>query len=337
MYDQYVGKEDIDHEYKEFTMNVYDICRDKSIAEKLVETSKWEFNEIVINSLFDIIKLYLPKYIAGFMCGDSESSNGTLQIGINDDGILQGIPYLGNLEGDIDIADIVNNVIDNMIVCEEHADIELIKKYVTYSFSEINYNYKPVDNVTPFLAKYRDVIARLEGNIISYKKNYDEWYQRFTRYVTRLTYLVNDIETRHELCDYIKLHEPSSTVIDLLESPYILEYLGHIELSPKKLDSTTPYYWVCRWKDENIQRLLLEKPKRCFEYKPYFSPIKILEAVSPMIPYWMENNKGIRLYTLKFSLKKPLKNINIKYLDSVSGNLIKCYRTIYNVPCCLPF
>jgi hypothetical protein len=334
IFGQYVGEEDIEREYKEFTMDFSGKLSENS-AIHLVKSSRWIFNRQSINSLFECINMYLPRYITGFMCKESETNQGSLQIGVGDDGILCGIPYSGNLMTDVDIADMINKVIKAHIICD---NVEIIKQNIKFDIVELDYEPTDIPDRCPLIDRYLEMMYEHNIGLAHAQKLYDEWFVLFSKYMTRLTYLFNDPITKEELCEYIEQHDPNSNSIELIKSNYILEHLSHDELSKPKNDPATPYYWVCRWKDELVRKNLALKPKiKYFEHKSHTSPVKILQSVRPMIPYWMQNNKNMHLFILKFSFQKPLdKELDISYTDRV-GNVIKCYRTIENTPCCMPF
>ena len=89
-YNDYIGRETIVREYKEFTL-VPDI--DQKDAEKLIKSSEWMFNYNIKDGLLKYIKNFVPKYISAFMESKSKTPNGELYFGINDFGFVHGIPY----------------------------------------------------------------------------------------------------------------------------------------------------------------------------------------------------------------------------------------------------
>jgi hypothetical protein len=331
---QNIGTEDIEHEYKEFTMDFSNRLSQEH-ATQLVKSSKWIFNHHSINSLFDNVRTYLPRYIAGFMCKESETDQGSLHIGIGDNGIVYGIPYCGDLVSDIDFADMISKVIEENIKCD---NIDIIKQNMAFDIVKLDYNATDIANHCPSVDKYLEIIREREIALEHTQGLYDSWCINFDKYMTRLTYLFNDPETRQELYEYIEHHDPNSSILGLIKSNYILEHLSHDALVGPKQDPMTPYYWVCRWKDELVQKIIACKPKvKYTEYKPHMSSVKILQSVRSMIPYWMQNNKNMNLYVIKFSFRKPLnKQLTISYKD-ILGNIVQCYRTLKYTPCCMPF
>ena len=93
-YNEYKGPETIDMEYKLFTLHPKgtDVDpNDEHLAEKLLTTAKWQFNQPVINNIDYYIENYLPKYAAAFLNQESDPEKGEMYFGMTDDGFVQGI------------------------------------------------------------------------------------------------------------------------------------------------------------------------------------------------------------------------------------------------------
>ena len=93
-YDEFIGPEDENTEYKEFTFNLAGPTLDTKLAESYCQNSKFDFNESVIFNLKRYFKVYMSKYFNAF---NNASIEGDLYIGVNDFGFVKGIPYKGNL------------------------------------------------------------------------------------------------------------------------------------------------------------------------------------------------------------------------------------------------
>ena len=76
-YDDFIGKETLNCEYKEFTFNNAGLPLDENSAEYYCYTNKFEFNPYVITNLIQYFKQYLPKYISAFI--NSANSSGRLE------------------------------------------------------------------------------------------------------------------------------------------------------------------------------------------------------------------------------------------------------------------
>ena len=50
-YNQYIGNETLVCEYKEFTFNHIGLPFDSETAEKLIKSSEWIYNDLIINKI----------------------------------------------------------------------------------------------------------------------------------------------------------------------------------------------------------------------------------------------------------------------------------------------
>jgi hypothetical protein len=347
-YNDYLGPETISREYKEFTFNNCGLELDHKIAEDLIISSEWVFNKFVLKNLKRYIKLYIPKYSSAFLDKYSETLTGELYIGVGDTGMVNGIPFQGSLNFD-KINKKIKRCFEKKVKSEckidfnKHIKIELIK--VDYKDRKIN----------KFCNDYVNYVNQLR--IRTYKryksKNiYNKWIELHSRYVQKLIDLFNQPSTRYELMTYIQMKEPKSPIIKLLKSDYKLEQATLEEINILKDDINSPYYWLCRWKDNMINFIRsiklsvieLHEDKEINGYKPD----NIIYKASPMIPWWMQNNKDMNLYVIKITFTKPQDNIPVYYLDILDKER-RCYRTTrvvfsynskslktYMTPCCTP-
>jgi hypothetical protein len=339
---QYIGLETIDNEYKELTLNphVLNVLYTPNQIENHIINPLWLGDELVLHTLQNYISTYGAKYCAGFMNELSETNLGNLYIGIDDDGIVHGVPCLGHITCDI-IENMIASMLDKNILTNIQ-DKNIIRQNISYEIIEIKYKTDPkssivFENIHPMLDKYymykieQDKISKIIDN------KFQTWYQEFQQYAIKLVKLFNNPITRKELEDYILKTDANSPVLDIIRSDYLLEQKSYDEIAVLKILPSTPYYWVCRWKDETMRRLLLTKPKHRTNSSSIIHPCFILANIKSMIPWWQQyNNHKLNLYVIKITFKKPVQDYNIRYIN-VLGKAIKCYRTSINhIPCCSP-
>jgi hypothetical protein len=332
-YQENIGIETTEREYKKFNFNFIGLPIKPSIAENLVKTSEFVFNKYIKKSIRKYLKIYLPKYISAFMDDNSTIENGELYFGISDDGIVEGIPYQGELKIK-KLNNFINDIITNKIICTNKSEIiknisvELIK--VSYENTDI-----PIEN--PFYTKYTISHNIFLENEKNFMEKYKEWLDKmFNHTQKKLVELFNNEPSRTKIYNYIKNKDSLSNVLDLIDKGFQLEQKNHEEIATLKDDKTDPYYWVCEWKDGIIDELRPIKPVPSHRLDSYFfyNPQNIIINLSPMIPWWMQNNDNMNLYVLKISFKKL--NETISYIDKNNINK-RCYRTcINNNPCCMP-
>jgi hypothetical protein len=85
-FNDYIGFETINKEYKEFTFNCAGINIDNKLAEKYCYNNNFKFNEDVLENLKKYIKVYLPKYACSFW--NSKIQKSKFYIGVNDFGLV---------------------------------------------------------------------------------------------------------------------------------------------------------------------------------------------------------------------------------------------------------
>lgn len=332
-YNQDIGIETISREYKELTLNH---PFDNTEAEDLIKSSKWVYNDLIIKDIKQYLLKYLPKYTGGFMDILSETLVGELYIGVNDAGIVQGIPYQGMLTKEVFI-DEITSIINTNIVCDSKQK-ELIINSITFDIIPVEY----IDDsdLSPFqdmLSKYHVYKKDYNSKEKAYAKEYTEWYNQLNIYTTKLTDLFNWEPTRTELYKYIKINQPESGVLKMMEDGFLIEQKNYEEIAILKDDISSPYYWVCKWKDYMIHSVKEYKPapKHRYDAVHLFDPSQIITKLNCMTPWWMQNNENMNLFLIKITFKKHQDINEIYYLD-VFNKINRCYRTIVdNTPCCM--
>jgi hypothetical protein len=325
IYDEYLGNESLEIEYKEFTFNLAGLNLDMKQATQYCETNEFVFNDDVINNIKKYFKTYLPKYVSGFL---NSRIDGTLYFGVNDNGFIRGIPYLG----EIDIQYLINKI-----------------NYYYYEYTNVDTNVlytqiykieKPNKPTQPYNSIYLSYLTEKDKYIEQYtkfKKDMNNWHNRFTFYNQRLTDLVNNKKSRQLIIEYIKKIEPQNSVIDLLNTNYKMKYYGHEEVSFLKESKMNPYYWVTKWKDEMTEKIKNDKPSFYSDFNKHLTPLNIIMNCTDMIPYWYYNN-NLNLYLIKIDIKGSNNTKIIKYYNNKKKENQICCRTMFHgEPVCYPY
>jgi len=334
-YNDYYGEETIDKEYKLFTFHPIgiNIDLDNSLfAEHLFTTGKWIFNQTVISNLNYYLETYLPKYTTAFLNKKSESNKGVMYIGMSDDGFIQGIPYKGQLNLDmiksktIDI--LKSNKIKSNYDISTYVDVELLVVNTQYTY--IENNHKKL--VKQFYEEKKDYLINLK----KFKKDKIKWNNKVKYYNNRLHIMMNNNNTRTELLNYVQNHNLKNLkVINILKSNKLFTEKTGDQIALLKLNISSPWCWVCLWKDYMANQIKLEKPYSPPIWTNKYLPLNILTTLVDMIPIWIEK-ENINLYMIKYTFKKPHVPINISYKGSY-GNMLECYRSILDSgPICKP-
>lgn len=334
-YNANYGKETINKEYKVVTFKHSGVPFDEKFIEELIRSSNWVFNENINKTIKAYTEIYLPKYIASFMDPNSEAEQGELYFGIDDNGIIQGIPYQGEIDKDLLTVN-VNNIIDRFIISNDN---NIIKNSISIELIKLDYEPTELPHSNEYLEKYYQVLNDYNEKEKKFQVEFTEWYEKFNKYIQKLIDLFNLEPTRNEIHEYIKLNHPSSPIIKMMENGLMLVPKNHDEINELKNNPDNAYYWVCKWKDVVIDIMKSNKPipKHRADIPPaFFSPASIISNIPVMIPWWVQNNMDMILYVIKFTINKN-SNINeISYYDSF-GKINKCYRTsVLGAPCCVP-
>jgi len=335
-YNQYIGNETLKDEFKEFTFNHIGLLFDSETAEQLIKSSKWIFNNLIKMNIEKYFRIYIAKYIVAFMDPLSEAPYGELYIGVNDKGVVQGIPFQGILSEEM-IKEQIESVINEYVVCDD-SQKQIIIDSVSFELLELEYVETELPPIHHLLEKYYQTKNEYDLKEQEFSQEFSNWYSQLISYKGKLVELFNLEPTRTELYEYIKKINPDSNVLKMIDDGYQLESKTHEEITKTKDDITNPSYWVCRWKDETLDKLKLSKPTPNYrlDMPPLFNPLNIITKLNCMIPWWMQKNEDMKLYVIKITIKKPQDISNIYYLD-IFNKINRCYRTIVdNNPCCVP-
>jgi len=340
-FNQFIGTETINMEYKEFTFNSTGIDIDTPLAESYCTTNKFDFNSNVERGLEKYFKDYLPKYICGFM---NAQIDGTFLIGVNDYGFVKGIPYQGVLSEELITKKIFKHIYDRVKFMDKIPSA-IMKQFVDIKLIDIA---KPVKPSNPINPKFRNYLLEKE----EYRKKYNEfvektdnWKLRFAFVNQKLVELVNNIESRILIKDFIRRHDPTNPVISLLDSDYQMESNNHDEICLLREKSDNAYYWVCLWKDEMIDYIRSQRPVFNEEFNSSI-PANLIVSAYEMIPYWVTYNENMKLYVIQVQIlysefkklyQKILTSILVSYIDK-NKKLISCLRIVLpnGDPICIP-
>jgi hypothetical protein len=331
--------EHLDREYKEVTLNTGGIKLGLSDVIKLCQTNIFtkELNEGIITNIKTLIELYLSKNICAFL--NANIFNGEIYFGINDFGIIKGIPYNGELPYN-ELTIFARELLKSCLMFASpkiKSDFD-INKFVNIEFIKIDKPLRPEGKHHPEFIKYLEEYKLYLQALKEHREVFKDWKIRFDFVNQKLCNLINNYESRLILITFIKSINPSSPVIQLLESNYKETPKVHEEVILLKDDETTTYYWVTRWKDIMIPILRKEKP--ITPKPPSNTPINLIMNVSEMIPWWINSSDEMNLYIIKITLNTDFDfdNEYVYYYDIYKKKWVKCKRILLKDgnPSCYP-
>jgi len=324
-FNEFIGKETLTKEYKEFSLFKKSINITSKQFEKYCENNIFDFNDSVLSNLKQYIKEYIPKYACSFW--NSGIENGEIIIGVNDLGLVKGIPYketepfpfdyfkkkiLKSIESYIFTEDSeTDNLTDNI-------KIELIEVIPPYN--------KPDEKFHP---EYNEYLSKKNVFLDKYNtflKIHQEWKEKYDIVNHKLVDIFNNPITRNKLREYIKLKDKKNIVISMIDTGYQLEQISGEKMKNLKLDKNNPYYWVTTYKDGFIDEYKKNKPYFYETFSRSNVPYNLLIGVGDMIPYWLSYNLNMKLYIIRIILKKNNTGKLYHYYDSITKKWLTCKR-----------
>lgn len=338
-HNNFVGPETLKKEYKVPSMNHTGTNVNDEEAESLIKSSKFIFNDSIIENIKSSFSFYFCKYLTAFMNSDDIDS-AEFWYGINDGGIVTGFPY----QGPFNISFLKKHAesMINGISFKTSAPRSKLRNCYKIDLIKINYNH--ITSIDHF-KQYR-------SQEISNQKIMQEYYYKlkinmnnYMKYSAKLINIIIDPNIQKELLEYI-YHKLEYVNIGLYykiqtnikRSDYIIN-ISHKKLCEIINDNTNVYYWVTRFKDERRLFIKSFRPTRPI-IKTNIYPNCLISTIEKMIPNWMNNNDNMNLFLIKvsFSPKKLSKSEkDIKYLHQ--GKYNYCVRSLdcMGNPCCIPY
>lgn len=329
-YNDFIGKETISKEYKEFTFFKTDNNFELDQLENYCATNEFDFNDLVLENLKIYIKQYIPRYATSFW--NSQIKQSEFYIGVDDYGIVKGIPYKGILPIDF-IHEKIHKSFSKYIGTDDpllRADLRNIS---------IKTEFIKVVPFIPETAHHPDYLDFLKKKEIflqkynSFLEKYKSWKEKYNIINYKLVDIVNTSWSRKMLKEYVASFPNTEQIQELLDGDFKLESISGEELKFIKLDKTNMYYWVTEYKDHLTEQYKNSKPI-FHEIFNKMIPFNLFISCE-LIPYWMKN-KDMNLYVLKISmdiLEKPTQYYS--YYDFFQKKWLKYKRIVDQQPMCL--
>ena len=323
IYGEFTNNEDLETENKTCSLNSSDLKFTLEAAENYCSTNSFEdFNIIVKKNLKKKLKHYCPKYWAGFANGGV--INGKLTLGVDDWGIIRGIPYIGELPYE-DLKDKIKKYLNLYLRNEKNIKINY-EEFVEIKFIKLRYNELEVEKYYkqqhPEFLRYLEKKKEYDEKIRVIREEFENWKIRYSFIQQKLVNLLNNSESRILILNFmrtyvpevhiltisgynnINLEEDRNFVVKLLESDYKFKPLTGNESREFFVDRKNPYCWAYEWKEYKCKELMLLRPSPSRILFPEVNtPFNLINSVVNMIPYWMANNENINLYLLQLNFK----------------------------------
>ena len=360
-----LGCETEDQEYKVFTLNSYIMGRNDGF--KLLKYGAWSFDDLIESTLKTYIRTYFVKYISTFSHPNTTVKTGSIYIGVDDDGLVHGIPYSGELTEGFIKKQILHNLdklrgANNYDCVQKYIDlvkIEIIKLDKKDYESRIEDCGLDVDFSSKTYLKIKSNMKIDEAKHSEYITKKRHWQKFFNSIPQKINDIMNDKKIRGQIIDLIKKKSTSTTKL----APQYKNIYGYCEIkddywnmiselkSNKKFNQVTydsaekirnnalsPIYWGLVWRDLKTtpSKMLKPQPYRLkYNYKQY--SMLMASQVPKMIPSWIKHNPKLNLYVVKITFSGNISpELFLEYQDS-SNEWVRSFRTsIDGDPYCQP-
>ena len=350
-----VGCETTDREYKVFT--IYLNIIGKNDGFQLLKSGIWPFNDLIKRSIKSYIHKYFPKYFSTFSHPKSIINSASFFIGIDDDGLVHGIPYSGILTEEFVKKQILStsdrfrgaNNVDCVDKYMKQLSVKVILLNKTNYKTKIEENGLQLNFHSNMYQKLKEKMNIAEEKRSTYLAKKRRWEKFCNSTPQKITTVINDRKIRSQLIELIKKTSTSTTKL----APQYKNIYGYCEIkndywtmisdlkSDKKFSQVTfesaekirdnklsPIYWAMAWRDKKLLPSKLLKPetyKSSLDYKKY--SLLTVTQVPKMIPSWINNNSELNLYVIKITFPGNIEpKLFIEYQDS-SKKWIQSYRT----------
>jgi len=353
-YGSFFGLETLTREYKEISFQHISIPFSEEKIDEYLKTFKWDFNSLVMRSIKNYIKFYLPKYICGFLDKRSDhTEDAHLYFGVGDDGIITGIPMqLENEENEEENRKELKKMIwetldrldslDSLDTFDKLNDENDWKKYIDIDILPLDYKKnEDLPEYFTFLDEYNQKRKIFQQKLENHKKKYMRWKMQNDLYSRKLTDLYNDPYTKTKFVRYLRLNRQND-ILDKINNGYQMEQKSYEEIRIYRQSYTKNVYsLMCEWKDKMMDKIRKKKPLREKAYRnvlvhsePIYGPMHFFIKMRDIVPWWMQYNKNMKLFVIRFTFKKPEKGLDICMKSGV-----RYYRTINTEkqPCCVPY
>jgi len=206
-----IGRERKDREYKIMAISGLKISSKlavRMLKSGIFRTEECDMNYYMRMMIKKYMEIYIKKYIATYSHPRSGKRGGELYYGVDDLGIVHGIPYEGELREKEIRRYMEESYIKNvrMIGKDKRQYIEYIKrakieiKRLEVEEGEIK---RMMEEKTPY-EEYKEKTERYSKIIRDYKEYKNKWEKMNKRYAMKLNMMLNKEETKREIINLIK-------------------------------------------------------------------------------------------------------------------------------------
>ena len=323
----YYGRETVYDEFKVFCISantwqhffenedIYAIFHDQAYL-----IDKFRFDQMINIELEHYFERYFSKYIASFV---SSGIKGTIHIGLSDAGIIEGIPYFGDISS-IGFETFIKKCFMNTLrikMSSEDINCDIIMQQISININALEQNELLTDI-------NNSALKRLESHLVikndckrkweEYREKYKEWYDELSIYNVKLKKLINIPEVQKHIAKYIRSKRENydcdlSTVIRFYESKPIVEYDITMQMVLDVAnDYQSPIYWLINYKDHKIDEIQKQKPIAPVQHQSDFNYVNYAQHVMNIRPYLL--TQKCNFYTITIIVNQ-IDNCVMEYMN----------------------
>ncbi len=355
----YYYKESLTVEHKEFTLNKsrYELTKLKTM--KFLKTLKWtkEIDELIEKNIMMYLSIYLPKYLTAY--GNS-NLNGELNLGVNDWGILTGIPMRKLIKKQT-MLDYIRSILSEQICKYENqkllskCEIDNLMKQIDIQIIKLNTNTKDIEDMEDIQLEKKIVTFFKQKEMIQQKMDYirkreDVWKEKYENYRT-LVNIMKNLYTSKQLYNYIRDNLSNRESQKVLRNYWsICKQFTLPDHNKMQIDKRNPkklLYWLVTFKDYMIEKLSKQKPNfselkkkvnKFINNTEKINPIKLFYQLTPIQKQLIETE--IPYYIIKITINgENIPELMFKISKSYSSdNNVWKYKNRVNTkfgPCCI--
>jgi hypothetical protein len=357
-----LGCETKEREYKVFTTNWHKISHKEAL--ELLRIGRWVFDSQVNDIIKLHIETYFPKYLASFSHPKSDLKKGLFYIGVEDDGIIHGIPYSGVLT-----VEYVNELIMTTLNRIRSVSSECIEMYMSLVKVEVieldKTNYLKdaydigldSDYSTKMYLEISENIRQEEEKYNKYIKKKRNWEFFMESIPQQINNILNEPKICSQLLDIVRDYTKSTTklepkykniygyceikndywsLIQKLKSKNNYKKLEFEDAENNRENMLSPFCWAMKWRD------IKTKPSKILKPIPYLlkknnTALTTVCDVPKMLPSWIKNGSEINLYIIKITFPRNISPEFILEYQNKNKKWVQSYRTVINgEPSCNP-
>jgi len=297
----FLGKESISREHKLF---VFGTDLTKYLKSKSMELNENyfvtrclddDFNKIVYSSLNFYFDKYICKYIAS-ASGTFHDGKFDLFFGVSDNGIVQGIPFYGIMDEKIIISLIKSQF--RMLQCDEK--LEEYLSLIEISVKQVNCTIDKPHDVNKYYMNYFLESSKYNIKLSKYKQDFMIWDREYRFYNCGLDEICSNKAKRFHLYLFCQENGAKQEILDYILSGVTIN--NEIGVRERKNEIDSFDYWITKFKDDHVARIIKMKPKKIRKKQVKHPFIHLRSNLNKMNGVWSNANYYLIHVKLPFNL-----------------------------------